>query len=410
MKRVVLLLSLVCLASATGWAGQPITIGETLTLQSKTMGEERTIQVSTPPGYDLGGGSFAVLYMTDGNAHLTHTRGTVDFLSGNGLMPQVIIVTVGNTDRTRDLTPTHVDRAQAEDGPPPVPTSGGASKFLDFFEDELIPYIDEHYRTVPMRLFAGHSFGGLFALNVAFTRPELFDAVIAVSPSLDWDDDLPNRQAIEFFKNREAFSGDLFVTMGNEEEGDPRPNRLDRFEETLEASSAEGFRWQIKRMPDETHGSVVLRSHYWGLRFIYEAWRLPRDPETGLVEGGLAVVIEHYSALSKRYGFEVTPDEIQINALGYQMLFQDDLDGAVEVFNYNTILYPESANVWDSLGEAYENAGKMKQAFESYSKAVENAAKNGDERIGVFTTNRDRAQGNIEKKKSQTERTKGLEK
>ncbi len=396
MQRHVVFLFLVCLVAAAANAGEPITIGETITLQSKIMGEERTVLVSTPPGYEQGTGTFAVLYMTDGNGHFTHTRGTVDFLAGNGLMPQVIIVAVGNTDRTRDLTPTHVERPQTEGGPPPAPTSGGASKFLDFFESELIPFIDENYRTVPLRLFAGHSFGGLFALNANFTRPELFGAVIAVSPSLAWDDELPARQAAEFFKDRKEFNADLFVTMGNEEEGDPRPNRLDRLESALEASNAKGFRWQIKRLPDETHGSVVLRSHYWGLRFVFEGWQLPRDAETGRVDGGLDTVKKHYAALSKRYGFTVLPDENQLNGLGYQFLLGGDIEPAIEVFLYNTELYPGAANPFDSLGEAYEAAGKMKQAFEAYSTAVTNAEKSGDDRIGIFTTNRDRAKTAIE--------------
>lgn len=98
---------LVLLAAASlATAGEPITIGETLKLQSKVLGEERTILVSTPTNYARSQERYPVLYMTDGNAHLIHTRGTVDFLVRNGLMPDVIIVGVNNTDRTRDLTPT----------------------------------------------------------------------------------------------------------------------------------------------------------------------------------------------------------------------------------------------------------------------------------------------------------------
>ena len=171
MKRVVVLLCLALFSAALGVAGEPITIGETITMQSKIMGEERTILVSTPPGYAQGSNGYPVLYMTDGAGHFTHTRGTVDFLAGNGVMQQLIIVAVANTDRTRDLSPTHVASLEAGGVVREYPTSGGAPKFLDFFEKELFPYIDANYRTSPMRLFSGHSFGGLFALNAFFTRP-----------------------------------------------------------------------------------------------------------------------------------------------------------------------------------------------------------------------------------------------
>ena len=47
---------------------------------------------------------------------------------------------------------------------------------------ELIPKIEGQYRTQPFRIFAGHSLGGLFAVHTMLTRPDLFNAYIAVSP------------------------------------------------------------------------------------------------------------------------------------------------------------------------------------------------------------------------------------
>ena len=136
--------------------------------------------MSTPANCAQSAERYPVLYTTDGDAHLTHTRGTVDFLSRNGLMPNLIIAGVTNTNRTRDLTPT---RAAAP--PPGSSNSGGGPQFLEFFEKELFPFIEAKYRTVPYRIFAGHSLGGLMALHVFAVRPELFQSVIAVSPALN---------------------------------------------------------------------------------------------------------------------------------------------------------------------------------------------------------------------------------
>ncbi len=178
--------------------------------------------------------------------------------------------------------------------------------------------------------------------------------------------------------------------MADEEEGDPRPNLLDRLEAALAASKAKDFRWHVMRMPDENHGSVVLRAQYWGLRDVFDGWRLPTDPETRVFSGSIDDLEQHYAHLSKRYGFKVIPGENAINQLGYQYLFREDFAKAIEVFTYNVGLYPDSANVYDSLGEALENAGRLDEALASYSKAVENATKIGDNNLGVFTTNRDR--------------------
>ena len=139
MKRFAILVCLLWLAFGAVHAGEPITIGETVTIPSKILGEERTILVSIPPAYDQGSQHYPVLYMTDGGAILTHTRGTVDFLARLGLMPQVIVVGINNTDRTRDLTPTHVASRNLDGRVFESPTSGGAPKFLNFFEKELFP-------------------------------------------------------------------------------------------------------------------------------------------------------------------------------------------------------------------------------------------------------------------------------
>ncbi|MEN8164909.1 MAG: alpha/beta hydrolase-fold protein [Acidobacteriota bacterium] len=390
MKRTTCFVLCLCLASVFTFAGEPILIGETIKMQSKVMGEERTILVSTPPGYDQGSQFFPVLYMTDGDAHLTHTRGTVDFLNRNGLMPQVIIVGVTNTDRTRDLTPTHAVITEEDGTERDFPTSGGASKFQDFFSEELFAYVEDHYRTMPFRIFSGHSFGGLFALDLYLTRPDLFQAVLAISPSLRWDDELSLRQARSFFADRPEVKATLFVAMADEEEGDPRPNRLDRFEKVLEGAEAEDFEWQVRRMPDETHGSVVLRAQYWGLRKAFEPWNLPRDPETGRFSGGIDSLKAHFSGLSERYGFTVIPPELQVNAIGYQTLGSDAINGAIKIFRYNAELYPDSANVYDSLAEALETAEDAEEALANYTTAVKTAERVGDQRLEIFKANLDR--------------------
>jgi len=397
MKRSLLCLTLCCAVAGLSFAGEPITIGETITIQSEVMDEERTILVSTPPRYEQGQNRYPVLYMTDGDGHLTHTRGTVDFLTRNGLMPQVIIVGVTNTDRTRDLTPTNASMTNDDGTAREFPTSGGSAKFLDFFEQELIPYVEKHYRTESFRVFSGHSFGGLFALTAYVTRPSTFGAVLSVSPSLRWDEDLAIRQAEKFFSKSGASDATLFVAMADEEAGDPRPNRLDRLEAVLESVDDDGFAWQVRQFPDENHGSVVLRAHYWGLRKVFDGWQLPRDPETRRFTGTIDDVKKHYSRLSKRLGYDVKAPENTVNFLGYQFLGEDKLEQAITIFEYNVSLYPESANVFDSLGEALENADRLEDALKSFEQAVTNGTENGDANLGIYTTNRDRVRDALEK-------------
>lgn len=389
MKRLMLAAFIIALGAAAMAAAEPIVIGERSTIDSTIMGEQRTLLVSPPANYARSQERYPVLYMTDGDAHLTHTRGAVDFLVRNGLMPDVIIVGVTNTNRTRDLTPTHAFNVGDDGTRQEVIDSGGAGKFLDFFARELIPAIEQRYRTLPYRIFAGHSYGGLFALYALASRPELFQASIAASPSLNFDDDYPLRTLAAFFKDRKELKQTLFVTMANEEAGAPSPTRFDRLQQLLETVKPTGFTWGTKLMAEETHGSVVLLSHYWGLRRIFESWPLPLGPGFRFA-GGVEEVKKHFAEVSQRLGFSVVPPEDTVNAIGYNVLGASDLERAIALFKYNVEIHPLSANVYDSLGEALERAGRLEEARASYAKAAENAAKNTDERLPLFAANRDR--------------------
>ena len=277
------------------------------------------------------------------------------------------------------------------------PTSGGAAKFLDFFAKELFPAIDAAYRTAPLRIFSGHSYGGLFALNAFFNRPGMFREVLAVSPSLRWDESLALRQAESFFTDRPELNATLVVTMADEERRDAPPTSLDRLESTLQKASAVGFEWKVFRFPDERHNTVVLRSHYWGLREIFRTWRMPRDREDGPFTGTVQDIQNHYAALSKRFGYEIRPAEDLVNNLGYQVFTSDRPDHAIAIFRYNVALHPKAANPQDSLGEALESTGNMVEALRCYTKAVANARAAGDERLEIFIANLDRLQTKMAK-------------
>ena len=391
--RTPLIAAVLLLVAPFALAGEPITIGETVTFDSKVMGESRTLLISTPAAYGRGGESYPVLYMTDGEAQFLHTRGTVDFLARNGLMPDLIVVAVPNTDRTRDLSPTK-DTIRRRDGTTEErPNSGGGPRFLEFFEKEVVPYVESHYRTRPYRLFAGHSLGGLFALEALYEKPTLFQAVIAVSPALGWDDDWAIARLEKFAGEKPPGTRTLVVTMADEEEGDKKPHRLDRLEAILAVGRPAGLTWHVLRMPEEDHGTVVLKSHLAALRLIYDGWRLPVDRASGLLPLGLEEIRQHYTALSQRFGYQVPPPEQSVNLAGYNALRNaNDLEAALALFLYNIELYPNSPNVYDSYAEALEGAGRLEEAVANYRTAVRLAERPLDPRLAVYKANRDRAE------------------
>jgi predicted alpha/beta superfamily hydrolase len=392
MKKTFLFATLLLLCSLTATAfGQGYGAGNRFTIKSETLGEERTVIVRTPPGYERNNQRYPVLYLTDGDAHVAHTGATIEFLSRNGRMPELIVVAITNTDRTRDLTPTNASMRRPDGSEIKFPTSGGADKFLKFIETELMPKIEKDYRTQPYRIFAGHSFGGLFALHAFLTRPEAFNAYIAVSPSMHWDNNLLSRRAEEFFKDQKELNKTVFFTLANEG-GDMRAG-FDQFKATLAKGKPKGFEWDAMLMEDEDHGSVVMRSHYHGFRKIFDGWQVTPD----LAGGGAPAIEGHYKKLSARFGFAVLPPELLMNNVGYQLLGAGKMDEAVAVFKTNVDRYPNSANVYDSLAEAYEKMGKLELARPNYEKAVQLGQQNNDPNLQVYKTNFERVDGLLKK-------------
>ena len=80
-----------------------------------------------------------------------------------------------------------------------------------------------------------------------------------------------------------------------------------------------------------------------------------------------------------------TPEAL-INQLGYQLLLgpEKKVDEAIEVFKVNVERYPDSANVHDSLGEAYEAAGKLDLARAGYEKAIKIGSEKNDPNLSAY--------------------------
>ena len=72
------------------------------------------------------------------------------------------------------------------------------------------------------------------------------------------------------------------------------------------------------------------------------------------------------------YNFE----EVELNNLGYQLIKAGQLQQAIRIFQLNVEAYPNSANAYDSLGEAYMNAGEKPLAIANYQKSLQLNPKN----------------------------------
>jgi predicted alpha/beta superfamily hydrolase len=329
--------------------GSKIVIGTRDSIWSPTLKEYRQFLVYTPPSYrdtSYVPQKYPVLYLLDGDAHFHSVTGLIQILgtgvNGTLVVPEMIVVAIPNTNRTRDLTPTHTDKDLQGKPQAGFKVSGGAPNFLKFVKAELIPRIDSSYRTAPYRVFVGHSFGGITAIDALYTMPETFSAYVAIDPSLWWDNRVLLRQAKDFFSKPGLAGKVLYVGQANTLTGADTTdnvhfNSIIRFNRILEEYNKSGLRYAYKYYPEDDHGSVPLIAEYDALRFIFAPYKLNR----AIALDRPAYVKEHFAAVSAALGYPTPPPERLVDLLARQELARDTVK-AIEFYQLNADLYPSS--------------------------------------------------------------------
>ena len=189
-KKLSTLLLLLVTLTATA---QPSRVIESLTIESKILGMDKHVAIYLPEGYDRSDRAYPVLYLLHGSGD-NHTgwiqfgrvQQIADKAYRNETATQMIIVMPDAMEPDGDLSKrgyfNHIS---------------GTHNYETYFFEELIPYVEQHYRTRPEKRFraiAGLSMGGGGTLVYALHHPELFAAACPLSAAVhDMSGELPER-------------------------------------------------------------------------------------------------------------------------------------------------------------------------------------------------------------------------
>lgn len=348
-----------------------------ITLESKIFGENRSIYIQYPkPNPKNPAAAYPVLYLLDGESHFDLVSQQCTYLSrwDVNVMPEMIVVGIVNTNRVRDLTPTHsvLDYYGKTDTSATswLKPSGGNEKFFQFIQNELMPYINSHYKTQPFGILAGHSFGGITVVNCLLTRPELFNAYVAVSPSFWWDRAYLLKLADQKLKKGTTLNKILFCSDGNEGVSDKSTfhSNLLTFDSLINRRALSGLSYKYVYYPEESHMSEPLFAYAEALRFIFKPWALPPITEK---EVSGEWIKKHYTMLTQLYGYTILPNEKNIYDWALWLASKpDNLDNAVSLLEMLTDVYPTSSKTFITLGDVYLKKGDKKKALSNYQKAA----------------------------------------
>jgi predicted alpha/beta superfamily hydrolase len=304
----------------------------------------------------------------------------------------MIIVGITNTNRMRDLTPTHIRSTRTISDTSVFRDTGGGGAFFSFLEKELFPYVEQHYPANDYRVLAGHSLGGLMVADALLIRPGLCQGWISIDPSIWYDDAYLLRQ-MDFQQYREARKpSSFFMAMANnlpkgmdtlsmqrDSSSATEDNRaIHSFARKLEKRPWTNLTWSWKFYPEDDHGSVTSIALYDGMRYVFRDYKLPAFGDLLSPAADPVHMLEEWSARnSAQWGFPVYAPEGFVNGLAYTMLYRGDARAA-KVFEYNARCYPESPHVYMALAVYYRSLNMEARAREMDERA--NALKAGRRR------------------------------
>jgi predicted alpha/beta superfamily hydrolase len=243
----------------------PIVIGQSYALPSGLMGQTREVNVWLPADYAESNQAYPVLYLLDGgqDQDFHHISGLAQLGSVNGVTRAFIVVGVSSVDRRNELAlPTTNAELLAR-----YPTQGQSQRFRDFLRDEVQPWVRAGFRTDGHEALMGESLAGLFVVETFLKAPEMFDAFVASSPSLWWDEGQLAAQAGAHLRDHSNDARTLMLFLGDE--GAEMQAPMDVLVAALEAHALPNTSWAYDHRPTESHASLYHGAAMSAVRALY---------------------------------------------------------------------------------------------------------------------------------------------
>ena len=288
------LVSAACASAASSAAAPPYVLEgtEVRSVRAERLQRDYELFVGLPASYGQSDRRYPVLFVTDANYAFPLLRSIARRVGdgGRGLEEFILVglsYAKGDTpeySRRRDYTPTvRADAASLpSDKPGAAPAFGQAEAYRQFVADVVFPFIAANYRAdMTRKVFAGHSYGGLFGAHVLLTQPTMFQYYILGSPSLWYDDKVMFARERSFAATHRELKANVFLAAGaletrNKASRNAGGQRQDdmvedvhAFERVLKTRAYPGLRIQSRIVVEEDHLSVapaiLTRGLMWAL-------------------------------------------------------------------------------------------------------------------------------------------------
>lgn len=335
-----------------------ITLGKYRKFHSSVLGEDRTIYVHLPDGYDSSSLSYPVIYLLYCNSVELYFASAVSSmypLQDRGEIPEFILIGVGDTgQRYRDYLPV-----PHQNGP------GLADNFAKFFKEELIPFVDKNYRTKNYRIVAGPQSASVFGVYSLLKYPELFNAAIVSNPFNPYykSAGVLNDLTLKNLQSLNPPNKFLFISYYSNEKDSF--DDLARFVKTVDSAKPGKFRYHVNKSNDSGfYEDIFLKD---ALRMLFDKFALPDVSKMKSLDEFKA----HYKQASEYYGFQMDIPSLIITFKVEELINARRFDEASDLLDYALNANPKDTNSLFRKAMLCTSLGDLDSAVTYYEKAHE---------------------------------------
>ncbi len=398
MRHSIVLLFFFCFSLAYSYAqttSEKVGVIQNFSFNSNHLGEQRNIEVYLPPSYETTKEkSYPVMYVLDGQEYFLHPVTYQRMLRFKDKTPEFIVVGISSDRRKRR-------KLYYED----------AQKFIGFLKEELIPQVDQKYRTLKEkeRSFLGWEMAAGLGLEIYTEHPNTFNAFLLSSPTHFTQ----KRMAAlnESAKNNRLPKAFMYVTKAPEEIYLERSLR--KVDSLLSKYKSTSLNWKIENLAGEDHYTTSLKTLNNGLHIHFNDYNTLRFYTLKEYDdfGDLETIKRYYKHRGKRYGISPDIHRTTKHFLIYNAMKEENLKRfemyaqefpeyfqhprlevwavrfgdffakhnkdkqAVETYNAGLRKFPTSSSIHKALGTYYKNKGNQQLADVHLKKAIEYAKK-----------------------------------
>ena len=324
-----------------------------VSISSDNLKEDRDIYVALPASYDPEA-RYPLILLMDASHHFNLVQSAIQTLYQDGY-PKMILAGIVHPDRYKDLASSRTEESAS---------SGGAAAFLEFIKHEVLPKLKSKYAISEYEVLVGHSLGGLFTVYASFEEPELFNAYIASTPTVRWNEfELLKTLDTDYFQGIQQRQNPFFLSLGDET-GAEREGVL-RYRDIMMDELGDYPKFSFRSYPSESHATVPWLAYWDGLKMIFSGFKLADYSGFHLSE-----LVSYYRNIGQEYDYDSRiPQRILLNS-GQAKLDQGDYRTAITIFEYYAAHYPSIPLPFRFLGDAYFSLKNMEKAKANYTKAL----------------------------------------